>query len=468
MPNNYEFNEMFQRKILALAVRSDLLRSASDSFRPEFFDVDSNVFSPRKALACIIEKFSKENRNERPGTATMDDLVLYETKRLPKNESSALIREWKIVRSIKIPDPNYVKDRVRRFAQESAIATAVMRAAEIISEAQENGTPPDSKTIRRTIDEALRVGGSDSVRRGFLIRDYALRAVEWKRVDSRKKIPTGLKTLDAELSGGPARGEVFYILAEPKGSKTGFQLNAALGAARSRYGVAYFSYEMNWMKMLMRMDRNISRKNKNELQSSDGLPALSRAIKGMKAAGSGEIVVQEFDARKHGCSEAARVVEELRGEGTDIDLVVLDYLNIMSSDTREKEKRHELAQISREMSQLARELNVVVWSAALVNRQAVEKTVITKADIAESFEVIAVLDGAIAICGDKPLRESGCRALYLAALREDEDEKLAGIYEVDREIMRFRDVTDKVLAEFGNVQDGIDSNIEAVPARDLR
>ena len=125
-----------------------------------------------------------------------------------------------------------------------------------------------------------------------------------------------------------------------------------------------------------------------------------------------------------------------------MNVVVFDYLNIMSPARQERELRHQLPAISREMSAIAKELDVVVWSAALVNRKSVEKERIKKTDIAEAFEVVAVADGMIAICAPQELRQLGQRRLYLAALREEEDERDGGIYQLDLDRMTFREAKD--------------------------
>ncbi len=173
-----------------------------------------------------------------------------------------------------------------------------------------------------------------------------------------------------------------------------------------------------------------SRATKEELRAD--LTKLRAVFQGMRAAGSGEIYVQEQPTQRKGSVAAVgREVERIRREGGKIDVVIFDYLNIMGSKRNEKEKRHELAAISREMSDLAKDLDVLVWSAALVNKKAVGKETITKTDIAEAFEVIAVLDGAVTICSPPGLLKASARRMWVAAAREEQDEVLAGDYKVD-------------------------------------
>ncbi len=258
-----------------------------------------------------------------------------------------------------------------------------------------------------------------------------LRLDRWRdKTDQGDKIPTGLPALDRALGDGPTRREVYYLLAPPKGAKTATLLRIALGAARRRFGVYVATFEMQSMRMMLRLDRMASRSSKAELR--DDVARLERVLEGMRLMGTGNIWVEERPPQQSkSVPSVAKSVEKIRRNGGRVDLVVLDFLNIMGAAQAEREKRHDLARISREIAAMAKDLDVLVWSAALVNRAAVNKKVIRKTDIAEAFEVIAVMDGGIAICGTREMVANGYRRLWVAAGREFEDEVMAGDYRVD-------------------------------------
>jgi replicative DNA helicase len=441
----YDWTDDFVRKVLALAARGEMSRLAPGAFQSRFFGVPGaqRVRSPRQRLAEIIERFTSTANGDRLDEITMDQLVKETGERLKPNERALLDQEWRAIRSMAIPDPQYVIERVRHWALKAAASDAAMRIAELIATDGNGGKKVDRKDIRNLMDEALRVGEADGQWQGYLLRDAQERIAGWGLDDSANHMPTGFEALDHVLNGGPMPGEVFYVMAPPKGAKTALLLNLALNASRARHNVAFFSYEMMVPRMLSRMDRNISRCTKHELRSD--ISGLERAVAGFRMSGAGEVVVHQFQARKQGCAEALRVVESLRANGIPVDMIVMDYLNIMSGESREHEKRHELAAISREMSQLAKELQVNMWSAALVKKEAVNKPRVYKTDITESFEVIAVLDGAIAVCSTEEMRQQYLRRLFAAALREEEDERDAGLYEVDLSRMLFREVPEATL-----------------------
>src|SRR5438132_558549 len=128
-------------------------------------------------------------------------------------------------------------------------------------------------------------------------------------------------------------------------------LRVALGAARRRHGVYVVTYEMQAIRMALRLDRMLARKSKQELR--DDATHLTNAIEGLRETGA-EIYIEERPPQtKNSVGEVERRVERIRKGGGTVDVVVLDYLNIMGSSRNETEKRHELARISRDIGRFA-------------------------------------------------------------------------------------------------------------------
>lgn len=431
----FVWNDGFQRQVIWSAIYGTLLSRLPGAFSAKMFGAESGeskVASPRMRLAQLIEPLRSA-----PGADIVDGLVEGLLPSLPSAEREALEVEWNVIRELPSPsNVEFVEEQVGYWAKRSAVVQALMRSAtllntpvggveldqaqQLLAQAWEVGTPQDSEAIPllASVDEQ----------------------VAWwrKGEDDLYRIPTGFAPLDRRLNGGILPGESFYFMAPPKGAKTSSLTRVALGASAARFGVAMFSFEMMTKPMRARIDRALSRSTKQELRTDP--ERLARAVTGYQAAGAGEIWLWTGVARqKDSVSSIRRTVERIRRDGHRIDLVVLDYLNIMGSDrtVKEKEKRHELVGIAREISAMTRLDGVGAWSATLINRAAVDKEVVRKTDVAEAYELIAVCDGAIAICAPKRLRAQSLRRFFLAALREEEDEQWAGTYLFDGERMAF-------------------------------
>jgi len=439
------WSERFQQLVLALAVQRDWPARIPGALSAEMFGGlgSAQLRPPRQRIAEQVVKYWEAHRTP-PGTAAIDELVRRDAARVTAQERTLLLAEWEAVSAVPLPeDHGFAEQQIRDWAMYQRYSRALVQAAQMLEHPDR-----DYGVVRKYVEEELashEPGTAAEVEQ--LVGGSADRIREWGSDDQGgQRIPTGLLGLDEALSGGPRIGESYYFLAPPKGAKTTFELTTALGAVRRRFGAFMVSYEMRAKRVLYRADRSLAKATKQELQDNPML--LDRAIRGLRAAGGGELYVWESTPQQsNACAEAARWIEKIRKRGGRVDVAVLDYLNIMGSSRNEREKRHELARTSREISALAKNEGVVVWSAALVNRASVDKKFIRKTDIAEAFEVIAVLDGAIAICADAELRAARMRRLYAAALREEEDERSCGMYAVDLGRMTITPVADLPQAE---------------------
>lgn len=420
------WSEEFQRLVVAAMVRGDLL---------DRVPVDAGVFSsandrgattPRRRIVDGVLRYF-EQYGARPTPEILAQLAADAAERLGPEERRAVEDEASAILSVDPPsDQSFVTDRVRVAMELQRMERALVQAADLL-ERGESALPAARELVLR----AAAPIEQDDLRTVRYIADAEWRVARWADGDSYgEKISTGLPELDRAMSGGPTRRETHYFLAPPKGAKTAFQLRVARGAITRGFGVLLTTFEMQSIRMALRIDRAFARASKAELVADQS--RLTAAIDMLRAIGAPELFIDERPPqRPNSVDETARRVDQIRKQGGRVDVVVLDYLNIMGAAKDEREKRHELPRISREMSALAKNEDVLVWSAALVNRKAVGKKVVRKTDIAEAFEVIAVADGCVAICATDAMVRAGLRRLYVAASREEADEVRAGDYRVD-------------------------------------
>jgi hypothetical protein len=453
--------DLLQRKILMLAVTGDLLwRLPSGAMEFLFFadQPSTGPKPPRAHLGRVLDDFrSKAGRGEHPGREGMDEQVTAYTATLPEAIKQMVEDEWRVCRQSvrEIPDAMWVAGQALQWYRHRKLAEAMLRSSQHIGpdpfnrDAYHEATETLIRAIRETADF-----GQNLPEPVIGTRDRSW----YLREDTELGIRTGLKWVDNIVHTGVKPGEIFYLLAPPKGNKTLLLMQIALNAVRARKHGVWFSYEMRSKAMMLRADRNLAHATREELREDvwttrplhlnvdhlvlEPMPdapeqthSLAHVLRTHRQAGVGELWLQECATQRDAVSEGERVIDELRAQGHPIDFAVFDYLNLMSSETREKDKRFQLTRISRDMASLAKRAEIAVWSAALVNRKSISKDRVRKDDIAESFEVIAVVDGAIAICAPPRMLARKHWLLYLAALRDAEDQNDAGIYLIDRDRM---------------------------------
>lgn len=186
------------------------------------------------------------------------------------------------------------------------------------------------------------------------------------RSDDTFGVPTGFIDLD-RLLGGLQPSDLLIIAGRPGQGKTGFLLSAAKNAAQTyKKKVAIFSLEMSNEQLVQRLiaqetgiDSQRLRTGKLEDQE---WPLFTQSIETMSNT---RIFLDDTPAITP--LQLRTKCRRLHME-FGLDLVVVDYLQLMSSDNRVDNRVQEVSFISRNLKVLARELNVPVLAAAQLSR----------------------------------------------------------------------------------------------------
>jgi replicative DNA helicase len=179
-------------------------------------------------------------------------------------------------------------------------------------------------------------------------------------------VSTGFKILD-EMTSGLNPGDLIIIAGRPSMGKTTFAVNiaenAALGSGKS---VAIFSMEMSAESLTMRMISSLGRINQGNLRSGrlseDDWPRIDSAMTQLSAA---KIYIDETPALTPTEVRArARRLKRERG----LDLIVVDYLQLMQVAGTKENRATEVSEISRSLKALAKELKIPVIALSQLNR----------------------------------------------------------------------------------------------------
>lgn len=203
---------------------------------------------------------------------------------------------------------------------------------------------------------------------GEVLSDY------YKQVEYRLEhqgelfgVPTGFVDLDKVL-GGLQKSDLLIIAGRPGSGKTGFMLSVAKNAAQLyRKRVAIFSLEMGNEQLVQRLMSQETGIDSQRLRlgqlRDDEVPLFTHATNVLSDI---PIYLDDTPALTPAQLRAkCRRVEQEFG----LDLVIVDYLQLMQGDGRSKDNRvQEVSQISRGLKQLAREINVPVLAGAQLSR----------------------------------------------------------------------------------------------------
>ncbi len=183
-------------------------------------------------------------------------------------------------------------------------------------------------------------------------------------------IPSGFADID-KTTGGFQPSNLIVLAARPGVGKTSLALNIAHNVGLTgKASVAIFSLEMSKQEISERMLCSAARVASHRLRSGQTLPN-DDYYKLVTVAGELEkapIYVDDtaginvFELRAKARRLASRVEPKL-------GLVIIDYLQLMMGDRRADNRQQEVANISRSLKQLARELDVPVLAVSQLNRE---------------------------------------------------------------------------------------------------
>jgi replicative DNA helicase len=179
-------------------------------------------------------------------------------------------------------------------------------------------------------------------------------------------VPTGFTDLD-RLLGGLQPSDLLIVAGRPGSGKTAFMLSAAKNAAeKHKKHVAIFSLEMSNEQLVQRLIAQETGIDSQRLRSGkleeEEWPLFTHAIEVLS-----DTVIFLDDTPALTPIQLRTKCRRLHLE-FQLDLILVDYLQLMSSGVRSENRVQEVSYISRNMKVLARELNVPVLAAAQLSR----------------------------------------------------------------------------------------------------
>ena len=179
-------------------------------------------------------------------------------------------------------------------------------------------------------------------------------------------VPTGLIDLD-KILGGLQKSDLLIIAGRPGMGKTGFMLSVLKNAAqRYKKHVAMFSLEMSNEQLVQRLIAQETGIDTQRLRTGklteEEWPLFTHAI---EVLADTHVFLDDTPAITP--MQLRTKCRRLHME-YELDLIIIDYLQLMSGDTRNDNRVQEVSYISRNLKVLARELNVPVLTAAQLSR----------------------------------------------------------------------------------------------------
>lgn len=304
---------------------------------------------------------------------------------------------------------------IRRYAEivrDRAVLRKLISVADNIATTALN---PQGKPTKQILDEAesqIFAIAEDGARgnQGFdsitnLLAQVVARIDELHQRDNPNEVtgvPTGFADLDNKTAGMQP-GDLIIVAGRPSMGKTAFSLNIGEHVAIDQgLPVAVFSMEMGGAQLALRMLCSVARLNQQRVRvgkvADDEWPRMISAVNKMREA---PLFIDESPAlNSHELRARARRLARQYGK---LGLIVVDYLQLMSSASAGENRATEISEISRGLKALAKELECPVIALSQLNRSVEQRTDRrpVMADLRESGAIEQDADVILAIYRDE-------------------------------------------------------------------
>ena len=278
------------------------------------------------------------------------------------------------IHSSEVEDSDFIKITSLDFCRKQKLKGALMKTIDLMQSSSFD-------EISKVINDALTLGMGNEAGYEYLTdfeERYALKA--------RNPQSTGWDEIDAITAGGLGKSELGVVVA-PTGAGKSMVLTC-LGAQAVKEGktVVHYTFELSDKVIGRRYDACITSIALNELNS------FKEQVYDEISDLQGSLIIKEYPTKSASTQTLKTHLEKLKKRGIDIDMIIVDYADLLKPVSITREKRHDLENIYEELRGMAQEYECPLWTASQTNRSGLNAEVVTMEAISEAFNKCFVAD----------------------------------------------------------------------------
>ena len=364
-----KFGKSFQESLVQLIVEQ---RVFADQIE-EVLDIEFIEF---KYLRALIRKIFEYKQKYKTHPSYQNLVTIFKTEFEEENEIlKNQIKDYIIrINKSEVDGEEYIKDTALDFCRKQKLKEAMVKSIGLLQQSSFD-------EISSVINNALRLG-SDNEQGYEWIADFEERF----KVRARNPISTGWDEMDKISKQGLGKGELGVVIAPTGAGKSMVLTHLGAQALQAGHNVVHFTLELLDTVVAGRYDSCITGIELNDLLNKKD--EIYEQIKDI----DGKLVVKEYPTKTASVKTLRNHLEKIRKRGGEIDMIIVDYADLLKPTSNYREKRTELESIYEELRSLAYEFSCPVWTASQTNRSGLDAEVITMNSISEAFSKCFVAD----------------------------------------------------------------------------
>ena len=271
-------------------------------------------------------------------------------------------------------DINFIKEQFLEFCKNQKLKNAIFESADLLNTGQ-------YEKIKHVVDQAMKAGMERNIG-----HEYESDVEKRMSVMSRNCIKTNWQEIDSIMDGGLGPGELGIITACAGSGKSWVLSKLGAEAMKQGKNVVHFTLELNENYVGLRYDSCFTGIDFQNIRNN--VDVVRQKI----AEVPGKLVIKYFPIKTVSAHSLKAHVERLAVLGTKVDMIIVDYADLLKPKKSYTEKRHDLESIYEDLRGLAKEFECPVWTCSQTNRTGYNAELVSAESISEAFSKCFVAD----------------------------------------------------------------------------
>jgi len=293
-----------------------------------------------------------------------------------ENELTAKqVREFYVRSQIAdLTDVEYIKDTSLDFCKKQNLKSAMVKSIGLLQNSSYD-------EIAQVINDSLRLGMNNE--EGY---DWKKDFEERFKPRFRNPISTGWDLIDNISKGGLGQKELGVVIAPTGAGKSMVLVHLGTQALKAGKTVVHYTLELQDTVIGSRYDSCLTKVPLGNLMSFK--EKIYEEVQDIE----GRLIVKEYPTKSATTHTIKTHLEKLKMRNINVDMIIVDYADLLRPVRSQREKRNELETIYEELRGIAAEMECPIWTASQTNRSGLNAEVITMEAISEAFNKCFVSD----------------------------------------------------------------------------
>jgi replicative DNA helicase len=293
-----------------------------------------------------------------------------------ENELTAKqVREFYVRSQIAdLTDVEYIKDTSLDFCKKQNLKSAMVKSIGLLQNSSYD-------EISQVINDSLKLGMDND--EGY---DWKKDFEERFKPRFRNPISTGWDLIDNISKGGLGQKELGVVIAPTGAGKSMVLVHLGTQALKAGKTVVHYTLELQDTVIGSRYDSCLTKVPLGNLMSFK--EKIYEEVQDIE----GRLIVKEYPTKSATTHTIKTHLEKLKMRNINVDMIIVDYADLLRPVRSQREKRNELETIYEELRGIASEMQCPIWTASQTNRSGLNAEVITMEAISEAFNKCFVSD----------------------------------------------------------------------------